>query len=67
MNKNDRLTEDQPAQASMTVERYWQLMRQRLVGQGYTGEELEQRLQEIKKRGTSFQFDKDEVLGDETS
>jgi hypothetical protein len=57
------LNEDQPVSVPMTVERYWQLMRDRLSRQGYTGTALEQRLQEIKDRGTSFRFDKDEILG----
>lgn len=57
------MTEDQPASPPMTVERYWELMRRRLIRQGYEGEALEQRLQAIKARGTSFQFDKDEILG----
>jgi hypothetical protein len=56
------INEDQPAQTPMTVERYWQLMRDRLSRQGYSGEALEQRLQAIKDRGTTFRFDKDEIL-----
>ena len=57
------LKEDQPAQPLMTADRYWQLMRDRLIRQGYAGATLEQRLQAIKDRGTTFRFDKDEILG----
>lgn len=60
MVKSTPITEDQPASQPMTVERYWQLMRDRLIHQGYEGEALERRLQAIKDRGTSFRFDKDE-------